>query len=788
MQRIARTLRIAADGQEWVDRLGVETDEPVVFIGAKALLEIDLRGERVDEEGELPVYDIGQFADVASWYLAVDGDFNQATTPVLLKTSGIGVESVEGRTVLSVELPNTDSAGMRTALATQRSVQLTLEIGGLDGDGAVVACLQCALEVRNRVWLGDTVPEEVTSDPEYLTGAQVAALVNAAVAEAALHLVGAPGETGPAPVIEIGSVTSGATATAELVEGEAAGSYLLNLVLPRGGDAAAPLLSVGTVVSGTEADAELVEDGEGWRLNLVLPRGLGLSHQGVWSAENVYAANDAVRHGGTLWMSLADDNEGNVPADGSEFWGAVVKDGAGMEMRYGAGSLGPWHSAPIAAGDTHFCISEDGGATWSEARPLSQPGVSVCFGFNQDAVSDWEEAVAGEQYSSATGQYMRLTSALGVVSSAYDVTNGAGAMELRMQFSDESGDWHAELAATDTKVRVFTADSVLRKIVSFNLGEGDSPARLEFCRYEDPWHGEPADGDRFWRVSQDGGATWSAAIPLSLDEAPSDGGYYVRRNGAWVAMPGATSTVDEDEVYAPGAHDLPEHSERRIWEYLTFPRPNDERELEVYWQTSMDGVTWSRELNSMDQPGQAFMHSGGLVTAFDAGTAQDACLKTEHIAPCHVHVRLCWGYVENGEAHRGDWIYRNTLGVVLSAPGEAMERPQRLNPEYFVIPIPEDAEHCAIQLSASGEWYGEQYWFTDRHYSPDAQGAMFFFDGRGLVENTDANAASFPTSFVGPATAGQWLVFRRRGIPKYHVRAVWTGATPAVFEWSPEEA
>ena len=75
------------------------------------------------------------------------------------------------------ELPDTDCTAIRNALATAESLQFKGEISALDGDGAVIVCLQFPVRLVNRVWIEGTVPAEVENDPAYLTSAQVQALI-----------------------------------------------------------------------------------------------------------------------------------------------------------------------------------------------------------------------------------------------------------------------------------------------------------------------------------------------------------------------------------------------------------------------------------------------------------------------------------------------------------------------------------------------------------------------------------------------------------------------------------
>lgn len=85
---------------------------------------------------------------------------------------------------------------------------------------------------------------------------------------------GGTGDVGPAPSLDIGTVTTvpnGNAADAEITGGD--GDYELNLTIPAGPTGPPPTLDIGDVESGVTADAEITgSDGE-YELNLTLPIG-----------------------------------------------------------------------------------------------------------------------------------------------------------------------------------------------------------------------------------------------------------------------------------------------------------------------------------------------------------------------------------------------------------------------------------------------------------------------------------------------------------------------------------
>ncbi len=197
MQTIERILMMDGSVGTWTDAYGKELSAPELVIGIRAKLRLDLRQTAVDETGGmlLPVDPANATCD--SYYIALDSDYLQETDPKLLKTSGITLlqEDTEvevmnddgapetitvTRIILEVEIPNTAVPGLLDAVAANKSVSLNGEIGGYAaGATASTADFACqfGISIRNRVWLGGDIPDEVENDPEYWNAAQIQAFI-----------------------------------------------------------------------------------------------------------------------------------------------------------------------------------------------------------------------------------------------------------------------------------------------------------------------------------------------------------------------------------------------------------------------------------------------------------------------------------------------------------------------------------------------------------------------------------------------------------------------------------
>lgn len=217
MQTISKILKLDGGVGSWSTDKGVLTPTPVLGIGLAARFVLDLRTKELSAESSLVSVSADELANVQSWYIAIDADFNQATSPLVLSTApDITITSTDGRTYLSFTCPNTLTPSLQSEVGSKAQVPLTVELGGYDGSGTLIFLLQCQVNLRNRVWIeGGTVPPEVTSDPEYLTAAQVRAMI----AEATQSTT--PGPAGTTPHIgDNGNWYIGTTDTGVRAAGE----------------------------------------------------------------------------------------------------------------------------------------------------------------------------------------------------------------------------------------------------------------------------------------------------------------------------------------------------------------------------------------------------------------------------------------------------------------------------------------------------------------------------------------------------------------------------------------
>lgn len=520
-------IKISGGEASFVDTYGQAAAPPGITFGVITRLILDLRDEDDRNGQELPPIPLAALADCDSYYIAIDNDWSQETVPKLTRTSGISVVEEDGRTLLKAELPNTAAVpALAEAIeqAAAKSITLHCEVGGVKAGVGDVFAYSFDLIIRNRVWLPDGSPEDLPSDPDYLNTAQVTAYINATVAEALEDIQGDPG---PPPTIAIGTVSSGDAASATLTPGAEPGKYTLNLVLPKGSpgeEGGMPALGVGTVTEGAAAAAEIVSVEGGYAINLTIPRGLpgaGVTPSGIWAEGTTYALNDAVRHAGGWWRSLQDSNVGHAPpvdTEGNAWWEIIVKDGADAEpflrVYNSTDDTGDpnWH-ATLQPGDTHFRDSIDGGVSWTEPALISLAQEVIVL-FNPDEATNWKTLAPGPVYSTGAGKYMRARQAGGAWGAAYEI-HELESQPLRVQFSSggASPTWHATLQPGDTLARFYNVDSTIDETITISNGTFDV-VEIQLCPLADPWHAAYAPGDRFWKISIDGGATYSQPIPL----------------------------------------------------------------------------------------------------------------------------------------------------------------------------------------------------------------------------------------------------------------------------------
>ena len=182
MLTINKVLKLDCGIGTWSSAKGMNSATPAVAIGLRAQLRLDLRQALFDSESELLPLDGQELEDVTTWYVAMDADFNQATSPVVYDSApALAIERDGGKTFLRWPLPDTRVTALITAAAERSSLTLQTEIGGYNADGELIFLAQFPVELRNRIHVeGGSVPEDVVSNPEYLTAAQVRALIEEA--------------------------------------------------------------------------------------------------------------------------------------------------------------------------------------------------------------------------------------------------------------------------------------------------------------------------------------------------------------------------------------------------------------------------------------------------------------------------------------------------------------------------------------------------------------------------------------------------------------------------------
>ncbi|MBR2364288.1 MAG: hypothetical protein IKA79_03710 [Lentisphaeria bacterium] len=185
MQTIRSILRIAGGNSAITDIYGKTAPSPQIKIGIDYTLELDLRSDETDEvTGQLLPYPFFELSGASAFYICMDADYDQETIPKLLSFTGITLSRTEdGRTLLTAVLPKTARTGLLAAVAKNASVSLGVEIAGYEaGENAANAIfsLDFSIQIQNRRYLGGLgadVPDDVIQDSNYLTRAEVIALI-----------------------------------------------------------------------------------------------------------------------------------------------------------------------------------------------------------------------------------------------------------------------------------------------------------------------------------------------------------------------------------------------------------------------------------------------------------------------------------------------------------------------------------------------------------------------------------------------------------------------------------
>lgn len=159
---------------------------PTLVRGVEACLKMRLFANR---DGTEP-YPLASFLNIVSWQWAMDNDFNESTSYKLVgDNANITVHSVTETvddeeivyTEVTIPMPDMNTAELAAWLGIEKSKSgLHGELVGFDADAKQVFIVQIEnFTVRNRITsIGDPTP----IDPDYLTAAQVNALIAAGIA------------------------------------------------------------------------------------------------------------------------------------------------------------------------------------------------------------------------------------------------------------------------------------------------------------------------------------------------------------------------------------------------------------------------------------------------------------------------------------------------------------------------------------------------------------------------------------------------------------------------------
>ena len=180
MQIIRTILKLSGGTASVVDDYGKSLQAPEIKVGIAAVLELDLRtGDPESEDNPvLSPYPFGELSGSGAFYIAMDSDYDRETDPKMLRFDGISLTQTEdGKTLFRAPIPNTATPGILDAVDTAESIPVNVEFAGYEGDNPAQAVFAWSfpMTVRNRVYLGGNVPEDVAEDPEYLNTAQVKA-------------------------------------------------------------------------------------------------------------------------------------------------------------------------------------------------------------------------------------------------------------------------------------------------------------------------------------------------------------------------------------------------------------------------------------------------------------------------------------------------------------------------------------------------------------------------------------------------------------------------------------
>ena len=180
MQIIRNILQITPSGANLTDIYGSETGvELSMQLGTAVKLEFELHGEQSEENSSafLPDYPIEDLNSTA-YYFALDLNCANTDSPVLLNFTGVSLSvDSNGKSVMSVVIPNTAVEQMVAAMKSKTSQSFFAELGGIAEDGTANFAWQFKITMQSRVYLGSEGENTPVNDPEYYTALQVEAVI-----------------------------------------------------------------------------------------------------------------------------------------------------------------------------------------------------------------------------------------------------------------------------------------------------------------------------------------------------------------------------------------------------------------------------------------------------------------------------------------------------------------------------------------------------------------------------------------------------------------------------------
>lgn len=487
MQIIRSVLKIESGAGQWVNDSGSGAVTPSFLLGVQAKLVLDLRSPLSDdaEEATLPPYPPEELEGL-SFIFAMDLDYDAATPCKFIKNSGItmGVDPL-GRLLCTIPLPNTDTETMREALSTAPMLTFNCELIARNAEDADVFAVQFPMTVLNRILLGEATPSPDTESPEWLP--TVSSIIRQVVEENAESLKGKPGDPGApgAPGKSAYDTWKAQDGNGDKTEQEFLDALKGKTGDPgeKGADASVKIGTVETVDSPEEASAEIV----GGVLNLKIPKG------------------QKGDKGASMLFSFAATASANLP---------------------------DWHAHCLPT-DHYWRVSEDGGATWTSPRPLQAPAIAPVARFSQtpqvtnpvwtspEQKEEFVELPASSAYfrvrmSGYPWTEPRLISAPNGIDTmpedevaAQEATLKAATIRAQFSADGQEGSWHAAIEEGDLYVKFFSTNGAVSAIWNLSaFGAEHSLEALQASPTGPQWHDNPLPGDKYMKISLDGGETW----------------------------------------------------------------------------------------------------------------------------------------------------------------------------------------------------------------------------------------------------------------------------------------